>query len=55
MIEKKQAYEKPALRKVRLEVRTSVLATCHLSGDFAMYPCEGSSTCWYEAATPPAP
>jgi hypothetical protein len=30
-LENKQAYEKPLLRKVRLEVRTSVLATCNTS------------------------
>ena len=30
-MEKKQAYEKPVLRKVRLEVLTSVLATCNNS------------------------
>jgi hypothetical protein len=28
-LEKKKAYEKPILRKVRLEVKTSVLATCN--------------------------
>lgn len=31
MSKKKRAYEKPALRKVRLEVKTSVLAVCHTS------------------------
>lgn len=30
-MEQKQAYEKPSLRKVRLEVKTSVLSTCHNS------------------------
>ena len=30
-VKKKQAYEKPLLRKVRLEVKTSVLAACHFS------------------------
>jgi len=30
-LETKQAYEKPLLRKVRLEVKTSVLATCNTS------------------------
>jgi hypothetical protein len=28
---KKQTYEKPVLRKVRLEVKTSVLASCNVS------------------------
>lgn len=27
----KEPYEKPALRKVRLEIKTSVLAVCHTS------------------------
>jgi len=31
MEQNKRAYEKPSLRKVRLEVKTSVLATCHNS------------------------
>ena len=31
MSEKKQVYEKPLLRKVRLEVKTSVLAVCNIS------------------------
>ena len=31
MKEKKQAYERPALRKVRLEVKTSVLVDCNTS------------------------
>jgi hypothetical protein len=30
-LEKKQAYDKPLLRKVRLEVKTSVLAACNTS------------------------
>ena len=30
-MEKKQVYEKPLLRKVRLEAKTSVLATCNTS------------------------
>jgi hypothetical protein len=30
-LEKKQVYEKPLLRKVRLEAKTSVLATCNTS------------------------
>jgi len=30
-MEKKQVYEKPALRKVRLDVKTAVLAECNLS------------------------
>ena len=30
-MKKKQAYQKPLLRKVRLEVKTSVLAACHFS------------------------
>ena len=30
-LENKQAYEKPLLRKVRLEVKTSVLAACNTS------------------------
>ena len=30
-LEKKLAYEKPVLRKVRLEVKTSVLAVCNSS------------------------
>ena len=30
-MEKKRAYQKPVLRKVRLEVKTSVLSTCHTS------------------------
>ena len=55
MIEKKQAYEKPALRKVRLEVRTSVLSACHLSGDFAMSPCEDNPACWSETVPQSAP
>ncbi len=28
---KKQVYEKPALRRVRLEVKAAVLSTCNLS------------------------
>jgi hypothetical protein len=31
---KKKPYEKPLLRKVRLEVRTSVLAVCNTSTNF---------------------
>ena len=30
-MDKKQAYHKPVLRKVQLEVATSVLATCNTS------------------------
>jgi hypothetical protein len=30
-LEKKRVYEKPVLRKVRLEVKTSVLGDCHTS------------------------
>jgi hypothetical protein len=30
-MEKKRVYEKPALRRVRLDVKTAVLATCNLS------------------------
>lgn len=30
-MEKKQAYEKPVLRKVRLDVKTSVLSACNSS------------------------
>lgn len=32
-VEKKIKYEKPVLRKVRLEIKTSVLATCRTSTD----------------------
>jgi len=31
-MEKKQAYEKPVLRKVRLNVKNSVLSSCNVSG-----------------------
>ena len=54
-MEKKQAYERPVLRKVRLEVRTSVLATCHLSGDFGQLPCENNPACWLEVPSQPSP
>jgi hypothetical protein len=30
-MEKKRVYEKPALRKVRLDVKTAVLAVCNIS------------------------
>ena len=30
-LDKKRVYEKPLLRKVRLEVKTSVLAACNTS------------------------
>ncbi len=52
-MEKKQAYEKPALRKVRLEVKTSVLASCHssvvTSPQTAPVPCKLNNIC---ATTP---
>jgi hypothetical protein len=47
--EKKQAYEKPVLRKVRLEVKTSVLAACHVSGEVTPAltgPCSGENYCF---------
>lgn len=37
-MENKQNYEKPVLRKVRLEVKTSVLATCNNSSGGAAEP-----------------
>jgi hypothetical protein len=30
-MDEKRVYEKPALRRVRLDVKTAVLATCHSS------------------------
>ncbi len=43
----KQAYDKPRLRKVRLEVKTSVLADCNTSivSQPSNYPVTG--TCKY--------
>jgi hypothetical protein len=42
-MEAKKVYEKPMLRKVRLEVKNSVLATCHtstsISAKTADFPC----------------
>jgi hypothetical protein len=38
MSEKKQAYERPVLRKVRLEVKTSVLAVCNISSSTTPAP-----------------
>jgi hypothetical protein len=32
-VKDKKRYQKPELRKVRLNARTSVLATCNTSGD----------------------
>jgi len=47
---KKQAYVKPALRKVRLEVKTSVLGVCHTSTVSSPLipgglPCKINSSC----------
>ena len=50
----KEAYQKPLLRKVQLEVRTSVLAACHTSTQ--TQPNEGDPLfCWVtECFTHPA-
>ena len=37
-MKKKQAYEKPELRRVRLEVKTSVLVTCNVSSSTTPSP-----------------
>lgn len=34
----KQVYEKPALRRVHLDVKTAVLGTCNLSTGAEMLP-----------------
>ena len=38
-MKKKRAYEKPVLRKVKLEVKTSVLAVCNTSTSTTPAPC----------------
>ena len=42
-MEKKRVYERPALRKVRLEVKASVLATCHTSLTLTAQTVEGEA------------
>jgi hypothetical protein len=58
-MEKKRTYDKPVLRRVRLEVKTSVLATCHSStswdsprGPFNE-PCTNFATCHDYPLPPP--
>lgn len=54
-MEQKQAYEKPSLRKVRLEVKTSVLAACHtslISTPNTSYDPNGSACKILQCATP---
>lgn len=47
-MEKKLAYEKPELRKVRLDVKTSVLTVCKTS-----YVVTGDETLGCEVGDPP--
>jgi hypothetical protein len=49
-MEKRLPYEKPELRKVRLDVKTSVLSVCRTSitvtGDESLGTCEIVGVCW---------
>mgnify|MGYP003574257795 CR=1 FL=1 len=44
-MKKKRAYEKPVLRKVKLEVKTSVLAVCNTSTSTTFAPCNTGNYC----------
>lgn len=49
-VERKQAYERPKLRKVRLDIKTSVLSVCRTSLDIDPAPsCQTPEAgCWFQ-------